>query len=163
MKRRAYLDIETTGLSAQASDITVVGICFEHGKKVECIQLFEETLTRMNLKKIMKDSNALYTYNGARFDLPFIETRLGLKLDKECPHVDLMHHCWRNNLYGGLKAVERQLKITRNIEDVDGYMAVILWKRYKKYGDKKALSRLLEYNKEDVLNLIHLRNKLSVL
>ena len=95
--------------------------------------------------------------------MPFIETRLGLKLDTHCPHIDLMHHCWKNNLYGGLKSVERQLKITRNIEDVDGYMAVVLWNRYKQHGDKKALRKLLEYNKEDVLNLIHLRNKLSIL
>lgn len=163
MKRRTYLDIETTGLSAHVNDITVVGICLEHGRKVECIQLLEDTLTRTNLKKIIQNSNALYTYNGTRFDLPFIETKFGLKLDKNCFHIDLMHHCWKTNLYGGLKSVEKQLKIARTIKDVDGYMAVVLWQRYKNYGDKAALSKLLKYNKEDVLNLVHLRNKLKII
>jgi len=43
-----------------------------------------------------------------------------------------MHHCWRNNLYGGLKAVERTLGIPRKLKEVDGYEAVKLWWRYVK-------------------------------
>ncbi|MFC1951734.1 ribonuclease H-like domain-containing protein [Chloroflexota bacterium] len=53
----------------------------------------------------------IHTYNGSRFDLPFIHSCLGINLAKIFPQHDLMYDCWRNNLYGGLKAVEGQLGI----------------------------------------------------
>jgi uncharacterized protein YprB with RNaseH-like and TPR domain len=72
-----------------------------------------------------------------------------------------MHDCWRNNLYGGFKAVERQLGISRRLRGIGGAEAVILWWRYQIHRDKKALDLLLEYNKEDVVNLMTLRGKLE--
>jgi uncharacterized protein YprB with RNaseH-like and TPR domain len=71
-----------------------------------------------------------------------------------------MYDCWRNNLYGGFKAVERQLSIPRKLTEVNGYEAVRLWWRYVNDYDEDALSTLLEYNKEDVLNLKTLRERL---
>jgi len=41
-------------------------------------------------------------------------------------------------------------------------MAVRLWLNYKFYDDEKALLTLLGYNREDVLNLKALRQKLKV-
>jgi len=41
-----------------------------------------------------------------------------------------MYDCWSKNLYGGLKAVERQLGIERHLKDVNGYEAVRLWWKY---------------------------------
>ncbi|MGP7970743.1 MAG: ribonuclease H-like domain-containing protein, partial [Desulfobaccales bacterium] len=35
---------------------------------------------------------------------------------------------------------------------MDGYMAVILWERHQR-GDRTALELLLQYNREDVVNL----------
>jgi hypothetical protein len=71
-----------------------------------------------------------------------------------------MYDCWRRNLYGGLKAVERQLGISRQLKDIDGRQAITLWWNYRLGNDHKSLSLLLQYNKEDVLNLQELRNKL---
>jgi hypothetical protein len=71
-----------------------------------------------------------------------------------------MYHCWRNNLYGGFKAVERQLGIERKLVEIDGYEAVRLWWRYANDYDHGALATLLEYNEEDVLNLRPLKEKL---
>jgi len=59
----------------------------------------------------------LYTYNGRRFDLPFIHARHGVNLEESYTHIDLMNHCWRNNLYGGLKNVERALGIQRKLTE----------------------------------------------
>lgn len=39
-------------------------------------------------------------------------------------------------------------------------MAVILWNHYIEYGDIYALRLLLEYNREDVINLKILKEKL---
>ena len=71
-----------------------------------------------------------------------------------------MYDCWRNNLYGGFKAVERQLGIARALTEVNGYQAVLLWWRYVESFDLDALNALLAYNKEDVVNLRILKERL---
>jgi len=43
---------------------------------------------------------------------------------------------------------------------MDGQKAARLWWQYKNYHDQNALDKLLEYNKEDVMNLKVLRDKL---
>jgi len=118
-------------------------------------------VTRKNLVEALTGVHSIYTYNGRRFDLPFIEAHVGIDLESEFYHHDLMYECWKHNLRGGFKAVEQQLKIPRKLKDVNGYQAVLLWQEYKLYGNKKALNTLLEYNKEDVVNLKALRAKLS--
>lgn len=75
---------------------------------------------------------------------------------------DLMYDCWRCNLKGGFKAVEQQLGIPRQLQGINGWDAVLLWQRYRNYGDGKALATLLKYNEEDVVNLKVLREKLSI-
>ena len=157
----AYLDIETTGLSRFYDDITVIGIYRCDGRNNELIQLIGEEVTKDNLATALKGVNTIYTYNGSRFDLPFIESLLGVDLEAEFYHNDLMHDCWRNNLYGGFKSVEQQLGIPRQLQDINGFEAIILWWRYRNDGDQNALSLLLEYNKEDVVNLKALREKLE--
>jgi hypothetical protein len=71
-----------------------------------------------------------------------------------------MHYCWRNNLYGGLKRVEERLGIERRLRDINGFEAVRLWWRYVNDCDEDALATLLEYNKEDVINLKTLKERL---
>ena len=157
----AYLDIETTGLSRFYDDITVIGIYLCNGKDDNLIQLVGDQATKDNLLKALEDADTIYTYNGSRFDLPFIEASLGVDIEAEFYHHDLMYDCWRNNLYGGFKAVERQLGIPRQLEGVGGFDAVLLWWRYQNKGDQNALALLLQYNKEDVANLKALRERLG--
>ncbi|MHC4646182.1 MAG: ribonuclease H-like domain-containing protein [Planctomycetota bacterium] len=162
MTCRGYLDIETTGLSAGYSDLTVVGLCVERARQRQIIQLVGGRISARRLTAALKDVNTLYTYNGARFDLPFIKAKLGLDLTQYLAHRDLMYDCWRSNLYGGLKKVEEKLAIARATQGIDGRMAVKLWYDYEYFGNKNSLALLLEYNKEDVLNLTVLRRKLKV-
>ena len=156
----AYVDIETTGLSSLYSEITVVGIYLCSGDDTRFIQLVGHEITDVNLMEVLEGVDVLYTYNGSRFDLPFIHYRLGINLAGLFSHRDLMYDCWRNNLYGGFKAVERQLGIERRLKDVSGYEAVRLWWRYVNDYDEDALAILLEYNREDVINLKTLKEKL---
>jgi len=156
----AYLDIETTGLSRQYHKITVVGIhlCSDDGPRF--IQLVGMEITGDSVLEALTGVSIIYTYNGKRFDLPFMHSQLGISLTDLFEHYDLMYDCWRNNLYGGFKAVERQLGIPRQLKEVDGYQAVRLWWRYVDTFDLDALNTLLEYNKEDVLNLKVLKERL---
>ena len=157
----AYLDIETTGLSAFHDDITVIGIYLINGSDARLVQLVGKEVTGDNLLETLGDVHTIFTYNGSRFDLPFIGDSLGLNLTDCYYHHDLMYDCWRNNLYGGFKAVERQLSIPRQLKGVGGLEAIMLWWRYQKGGDQNALDLLLQYNKEDVVNLKALRERLA--
>ena len=162
MKYRAYLDIETTGLNRNYADLTVIGIALEKSEKCQVVQLIEGDLYEKKLLDSLEGVDEIYTYNGSRFDLPFIKTKLGVDLKKCFKHTDLMYDCWRNKLKGGLKVVEKLLDIKRHSVDVDGYIAVQLWFDYANNNNKKALRTLLDYNKEDVVNLRFLRQKLKV-
>jgi uncharacterized protein len=157
----AYLDIETTGLHPTRNEITVVGIYITKAKEERFVQIVGEKITGDAIVQSLEGVTDLYTYNGHRFDLPFIHARHGVNLESRFHHCDLMHHCWRNNLYGGLKAVERCLGIERQLKDVNGFEAVRLWWQYIQYCDQIALHKLLDYNKEDVKNLKILKDKLT--
>ena len=158
----AGLDIETTGLSWQCEDITVIGIYLVNGSESRLVQLVGREVTRDNLLTSIDGVDKIYTYNGSRFDLPFIYGSLGIDLNAIAAHHDLMYDCWQCNLYGDFKAVEQQLGIPRQLQGITGLDAVVLWQRYQYYGDKEALATLLEYNKEDVVNLKVLGEKLGV-
>ena len=158
----AYLDIETTGLSLYIDNITVIGIYVVRGRGGSLVQLVGEQVTKTNLLKSLDGVGRIYTYNGSRFDLPFIQSSLNVDLVESFQHRDLMYDCWRNNLYGGLKAVEEQLGIVRRLKGINGYEAVRLWWKYQNQRDRHALRTLLEYNREDVVNLRILREVLLV-
>jgi uncharacterized protein YprB with RNaseH-like and TPR domain len=162
MKRRAYLDIETTGLSRDYCDITVIGIAFENKRRCEVVQLIGGAVSNLRLLESLSGADEIYTYNGSRFDLPFIRRKLHVDLSKEFSHRDLMYDCWKQDLKGGLKVVEEKLEIARYSKGIDGFMAVRLWWNYVNDQDEGALKTLLEYNREDVVNLKVLREKLGV-
>ncbi|MFC1906366.1 ribonuclease H-like domain-containing protein [Chloroflexota bacterium] len=126
----AYLDIETTGLYPWNSEITVIGIHFCNGSGIRTMQLVGNDITAQSILEAPHGVEVLYTYNGSRFDLLFIYTKLGINLAKSFRHQDLMYDCWNRNLYGGFNGVERQLGIERKLTEVNGYEAVKLWCRY---------------------------------
>ena len=156
----AYLDIETTGLGFADCDITVVGMHLCDEKRTDCVQLVGGDVTSYGILETLEGVDIIYTYNGSRFDLPFIHSKLGINLEQLFIHRDLMYDCWRHNLKGGLKAVERQLGIGRDVKGVDGFEAVRLWWRYVDSFDLEALETLLAYNREDVINLKTLKEML---
>lgn len=143
---KAYLDIETSFLG----EITVVGL---HAEDRGFVQLVGGGITELALWTALEGVQTICTYNGTRFDLPVIRRRLGLDLRAAFTSHDLMYDCWRRNLYGGLKRVEERLEIPRSTRGVDGIEAMRLWHRYETTRDREALMILLEYNREDVLNL----------
>ncbi len=156
----AYLDIETTGLSPDDCEITVTGIYRWAPDADDCVQLIGRENTADNILEALDGIPVIYTYNGRRFDLPFIHRCTGINLERRHRHQDLMFDCWRNSLRGGLKSVERQLGIRRELPDVNGLEAVRLWWRYVETFDLDALEKLKAYNREDVVNLKTLKEML---
>jgi uncharacterized protein YprB with RNaseH-like and TPR domain len=154
-----YLDIETTSLEPDEGELTVLGLYDD--EEGLFVQLFGEELRPANLLRHFARRPTLYTFNGGRFDLPYIRAKLGVDLMRLSTHVDLMHACHARNLYGGMKKVERLLGIPRKLTEVNGLVAIELWRRYRDGGCRRSLDTLLEYNREDVMNLRALRNALG--
>jgi hypothetical protein len=150
----AYLDIETSF----ERRITVVGL---YRKDRGLKQLVGNRITPEAITDFLDGTTCLLTYNGHRFDLPVIKDALGLDLRALFPCRDLMQDCWRRNLFGGFKAVEKKLGIARKTEGVDGMMAMRLWAKYVDADDGESLDLLLLYNREDVENLAALQKILD--
>jgi uncharacterized protein YprB with RNaseH-like and TPR domain len=145
-----YLDIETTGLSYPEGRATVVGAHTEaEGTR---LLVRGQDLTADAVEDLLSQAACLVTFNGSRFDVPWLEREFGLSID--VPNVDLMYTFRKLGLSGGLKSIEKQLGLERDeeVDGVDGYEAVKMWRRWER-GDRDALERLLTYNREDVVNM----------
>lgn len=146
-EKTAYVDIETTGLSPQNNRITMIGIYngTETKTYIRGINL-EEALFELGKYK------QLITFNGARFDLPFIEHEFSVTFNHI--HIDLMYPLKKIGYSGGLKKIEVSLGMTRSDETagITGLDAVRLWNKYER-GNSEALETLIKYNTEDVVNL----------
>jgi uncharacterized protein YprB with RNaseH-like and TPR domain len=143
----AYLDIESTGLVNGGNVITTIALYngsdiryYVRGRNLEH---FRHDIGRYRL---------IVTYNGKCFDVPFIEDAFGLRID--AAHIDLRFVLNSLGYKGGLKGCEKQLGIDRgDLDGVDGYYAVLLWRDYVQNQNERALETLLAYNIEDVVNL----------
>lgn len=109
-----------------------------------------QNLSQNALTKELQEAKLLVTFNGEEFDLPFLGCAFGIDVD--IPHIDLMNPCRRLGLNGGLKLIERQVGIKRDRSDLSGEDAVRLWREYER-GNDVSLDALINYNREDVMNL----------
>jgi len=141
-----FLDIET----GRRGEVTVIGLYdnYETKTMIRGINLDKKTL-----EKELKKYKLLITFNGKTFDIPIIKKYFNISLD--IPHIDLVHICRKLNLDGGLKNIEKILKIKRNkiLKHVKGQDAAELWRCFHATGDKDFLDMLIAYNEEDCINL----------
>ena len=151
---KAYLDIETD----RRGNICVIGIYIE---QKGFVQLYGNDITTDNVETIISNAKTVVTFNGDGFDLPHIKKRLNLDIMATANSIDLFKEKKKLGIKGGLKALEKMFGISRKTEGMNGYDAIKLWESYTVYGRDEALNLLLEYNREDVLNLISLENCLA--
>jgi uncharacterized protein YprB with RNaseH-like and TPR domain len=152
---KAYLDLETS----YSGVITVVGI---FRPPDDLIQIVHPDISSGALLNALDGAEEVITYWGHRFDLPVIDRHLGVNLRDAFRSTDLADHCHRHGLFGGLKAVERVLGISRQTEGITGMDAMRLWHMWQG-GDGDALRVLLKYNEDDVVNLYLLEKELREL
>lgn len=142
----AYVDIETTGLSEE-DEITTIALY--DGKTLNTYVRGE------NLSDFIQDIQGytlLVTYNGTRFDLPFLRSTFQKRF--RLAHLDLCPVMQALGYWGGLKRCELLMGIKRQVpEGIDGREAVALWHRYEQDKDVSALRLLLAYNSQDALTL----------
>jgi len=153
--RIGFLDIETNG-QRSGGCITVIGI----SKGDE--DSYRAYVKHRDLDEFVDDCrnyDGFVTFFGGGFDIPVLVGQYPelTSVFKDRLHVDLCPALKRLGLSGGLKRIERQLGISRgpDTDGMDGMDAVRLWRAYRsgRHGAEDALRVLIEYNKEDVLNM----------
>lgn len=145
-----FLDIETTGLG-KTSDITVIGIYDGISTKTMIKGI---NLDFSALRKELQKYKLIVTFNGAAFDLPFIE-KICPNLLPRIPNFDVKSITHRLGLKGGLKNIEKSIGIRRSelVDRFYGGDALTLWRMYRATGDEYYLNLLVEYNEFDIINL----------
>jgi uncharacterized protein YprB with RNaseH-like and TPR domain len=145
-----FLDIETTGLS-KSCDITVIGLYDGINTKTMIKGI---NLDFLALKKELQKYKLIVTFNGAAFDIPFIE-KIYPTLLPNIPNFDVKSITQRLGLKGGLKNIEKSLGIRRSdiVNKFYGGDALTLWRMYRATGDDYYLNLLVEYNEFDIINL----------
>ncbi|WP_256686726.1 ribonuclease H-like domain-containing protein [Halococcus qingdaonensis] len=142
-----FFDIETTGLDARHNDVTTVSF-HRAGETTTLVR--GDDLTQEAIRRELDAADLLVSFNGKRFDVPFLER--SFELDITQPHLDVMYPCRQLDLTGGLKAIEEEIGIERDRPDISGRDAVRLWHAYGR-GDEDALDTLVAYNRADTANL----------
>jgi uncharacterized protein YprB with RNaseH-like and TPR domain len=177
----AYLDIETNYVGKFTDQqlfsdfknhlITVLGVRVIDKEEDQFFQRVGVAITKQDLLEILGGVQRIVTYNGRSipdrlknrvgFDFPVIAAQLGVVLDKEFEHTDLVPECWRRNLYGGQKKVEQTLGLQRKLPGKDGAWASDAWRKYLETREENYLTELLTYNREDVFMLREIELKLQ--
>jgi uncharacterized protein len=143
-----FLDIETTGLSKDYHDVTVIGLydgkeskIFVNGKNLDQFPA-----------EIAKYSTII-SFNGKCFDVPFLKAKFP-EVDFNKFHIDLRYVMKSIGYSGGLKRIEKEVGICRDddLQDISGFDAIRLWRQYQR-GDEEALKLLVKYNIADIENL----------
>lgn len=143
----AYLDIETNGVMGPSGYITTIALY--DGSSV---YYYVNGQNLDDFKEDIKKYKVIVTYNGRCFDVPFIESHFNIKLTQA--HIDLRFLLKGMGITGGLKGCEKMLGIDRSeLDGLDGFFAVLLWRDFQKRKDEKTLETLLAYNIEDAINL----------
>jgi uncharacterized protein len=151
---KAYLDIETD----RQGIISVIGI---YTQQKGLVQLYEDDITVQNVEVVTGTAKTIVTFNGDTFDLPLIKKSLGIDLKATHSSIDLFKEKKILGIKGGLKELEKKFGIARKTDGINGYHAVKLWESYTTFGNIESLRLLLEYNGEDVVNLISLESCLA--
>lgn len=172
--RILFLDIETTGLSPANAELFLIGAASYSHAGLHIIQYFaeepgEEKAILEAFSELIRDYDTLITFNGNKFDIPFLEKRafiygvdLGLSAKKG---VDIYRRIKPYKRLLGMedmkqKSLERFLGIDR-IDEVSGKQMIILYGSYVSDKNESSLKLLLQHNYDDVINLPSLLPLLS--
>lgn len=185
-RNSCFIDIETTGLDRNKQIIYLIGLLYYDKSCNLWIlnQYFsdaiekEKSLLDIFINDVSSFDN-LISYNGDRFDIPFINHRLALNgIDKSICHdnsYDLYKTIKFNKDYLQLenlklKTVEKSLGYHR--EDIySGFDCIGFYYSYIKTKDPIFKERLLKHNRDDlfymldiikILDVIHFKKTISL-
>ncbi len=145
------LDIETCFLNGP---ISVIGIYKPKSGHIDYSSFIKgKNLTPTLLKDAFQDCHILITYNGIKHDIPKIRLEFPNALPAHIKILDLYLLAKALGLGTNLTTLENTLRIDRSDSILRKRRAIQMWKAYERYNDLSALKKLIEYNREDTINL----------
>jgi uncharacterized protein YprB with RNaseH-like and TPR domain len=167
--RLGVFDIETTGLSAARAKIVLGGLLTPHAGGVRVRQFFsegahEEAELLDLYTDALAETDVLFSYNGDRFDVPFVNERLAERhrpaAFDACLSVDMYRVARGHSPLGGVlpnlkqKTVEDYMGLWREREDrISGADSVRLYYEYAATKSADLLDRILLHNSDDLRQL----------
>lgn len=172
-----FVDIETTGLSRAKHAVYLIGTAAPCGDGLfELRQFFAERTSEEKdvlaaFSELLKNGayRRIITFNGARFDLPFLDARAkkhDVSFDlSECASFDIYKELTARKEFFQLpnyrqKTVEQFLGIARE-DAYSGGELIRVYLDYEKQPTTHALDLLKLHNYEDVLGMIDLLSVFS--
>ena len=161
-----YLDIETTGLSN--TPLFLIGLMYSEDGRLMQDLLFardytEERAVLRFLAGFMSRFSILVTFNGVRFDMPFIMERMALEaivFAKPGVHVDLLPVSRR--LLGKrtpnhkLQTLESNILGRKRVGDIPGSRIPGAYHDYVRTGDAGLMAGVIHHNRLDLLSMLEL-------
>jgi uncharacterized protein len=175
-ERLVCFDTETTGLAGGVGTRAfMIGVAQWRAHELVVRQLYltalvgEAAMLRWFAGNLPQDA-IFVSYNGRSYDAPLLKGRYRLHRQAHpfdaCGHVDLLHPVRR--AYRGvwencrLQTVERHLLGIVREDDLPGREAPAAWLAYLRGQSSANLARVLEHNRQDVLTLSVLLDRLAV-
>lgn len=166
-----FFDIETTGLSADISAITLIGCCDMDRNITQWFNEdgFSQKQILSDFLAFIKSYDTLITFNGTTFDLPFLtskikEFKLNASFDRY-EHLDLFQILKPyKNLWGLKNFRQKNLEEYLGFHRTDKLSGKKLIKTYQNYlekGDTKDKEAVLLHNREDLLGLRNIYSLMS--
>lgn len=170
-----YFDIETTGLSADRSDLYLIGLGFYQDGFFNTVFLFNddgcsepEMLDRF--ANYITRYSYLVSYNGDTFDIPYIQTKMK-QFDIDCTFsgihsVDIYKTTRKYKKLFNMSSVrqvdvEELVGFKRNIF-ISGGTLISTYKEYLHSRSDKLLNDLMTHNHDDVRGLISITEFLNL-
>ncbi len=172
LERTAFVDIETTGLSAK-SPCYLIGLLFEEDGELFIEQLFSENpneeieILKAFSKKI-EGIETLVSFNGDMFDIPFLKKRAkekNLPFEIPCKSLDILKLIRPHKSELGvenlkLKTLEKYAGVIRE-DRYGGGELIPIYFRYVREKSEELRDILLLHNFEDIKNMLCLDKILS--
>lgn len=153
-------DIETTGLSRTKDYMYMFGICERKNDELIYSQYYiedenDEKILILKINELLKDKKII-SYNGDRFDFPFIRKRAnlyGINLEK-IENRDIYREFQKLNFFlkeNSLKAINLGQRLGMDVHDhITQEETVKIFEMYKEVQDKELLAKLIYHNYIDL-------------
>ncbi|MEJ8554018.1 ribonuclease H-like domain-containing protein [Tepidibacter sp. Z1-5] len=162
-------DIETTGLSSKYNQVILIGILYIKNNQTIIKQFFahntnDEKELLFYFKEVFKTFDNHITFNGHRFDIPFLNKRFEknnldffINKDKDIDILKIVRPYQKKlNLENcKLKTVESLLDIQRE-DTISGKESVDMYKEFESTKNESLKKKILLHNYEDIYYLAKL-------
>ncbi len=170
-----FIDTETTGLAGGVGTVAFLVGVGHFCKNAFLIKQyfmpdypFERSML-WHINELMKNMDAIITFNGASFDIPLIKSRMIMNHilpSKSDPlHLDLLisaRRLWKNTLTScRLTHLEENILGFSRIDDIPSSLIPHLYFQYLRNRNFHTLEKVFEHNLYDILSMTSLLHRIS--